>query len=112
MKKWRLQLAAVLCLILAGHAQAAPPTAELAKPLVHSIEGAIERTFRPKPPPPLERPRGFRFTQPGDNVIIKGGAVTTVGDVAKPVGDRAAQQCASPSIEYADRNRCQEMIGK
>lgn len=109
MKKWRLQLAAMLCLTLAGHAQAAPLAAELAKPLV---EGAIERTFRPKPPPPLERPRGYRFTQPGDNVIIKGGTVTTVGDVAKPVGDRAAQQCASPSIAYPDRNRCGEMIGK
>jgi hypothetical protein len=109
MKQWRLQLAAMLCLTLAGHAQAASPAAELARPLV---EGAIERTFRPKPRPPLERPRGYRSVQPGDNVIITTDGVTTIGDAAKPVGDRAAQQCARPSIAYPDRIRCQEMIGK
>lgn len=105
---------ALLSLILAGNAQAAPPyAAEAAKKVAEPFVHLFER--KPPPPPPsvrilIERPANFHLTLPRQNVILEvhSGAVTTPVDVIREVGDKAAKECASPS----DRKRCQEMLDK
>jgi hypothetical protein len=97
---------ALLGLILAGNAQAAPPAAEIAQSAARYVGPKIEQVFRFRPR--VRRPANFQPIQPGANVVIDGGAVTTLDEAVRPIRDKVGHQCASRSGE--GRTHCEEML--
>jgi hypothetical protein len=97
MKKWFLQLTAVLCFSVAGDLHGAPL---MFAPVDASLVMQVQRGVRPAPHP------DFIATRPGPDATLRGGEVKTEDDL-KSERDRKVKDCADRYSDSSERIACE-----